>query len=345
MPPHRLDWLDATADASGWWLQVRDLKQRPVAGFFVSVVPTRALPGHRLLRLERLRFADPGPAEAAVRCLVDIARRDRRTLSLAVQIFFADGTERDRATEVLERAGLRPTLRSRMYTHTLRINLAPEPAEIFSSFHPTARRHIRAVAKHPVEIRQVRDVAVASRLGAIFSETFDRTAGLAAREPWRALIEYSSAHPDIARLVALVRTDRAGPEALVAFAFGLNHGDHVEYALAGSTRPPDLRMPIGYALAWDLMTWARTVGAGWFDFGGVVPNTPEGDQRRGIYDFKRTFGDDVVEVSQEWSYEARPVRGAWVRVLSSLLGQIRGRTRSRLRPVVDGDGAAGKPSM
>jgi hypothetical protein len=330
MPPHRLDWLDATGDGKGWWIAVRDLQQHPVAGFAVTVLPTRALSGHRFLRLERLRFApDPGPAEAAVQCLVNFARRDGRTLSVAIETFYADVAEKDRARAVLERAGFRPARLSRIYTHTLRIDLTREPEELLASFHATARRHIRAVGKRPVEIKLVQDLTLVARLGEILSETFDRTAGAAAREPWRALIEYSRAHPDRARLVCLVRTDREGPEALVAFALGLNHGDHVEYSVAGSTRPPDLRMPFGYALAWDLMGWAKTAGAQWFDFGGIAADSTTDDERQGIHDFKRTFGNNVIEVSETWSCELRPVRGAWVRAVSGLTGRLRGFVRPR----------------
>jgi hypothetical protein len=331
--PHRLDWIKPKWGSEQWWLVVRDLQRRPVAGFSVTVIPTRALPGHRLLRLGRLRFApDPGPAEAAVHFLVDLARRDKRTLSVAVEPFFADEIEREHATVALERAGFRLAGAARMYTHTLRIDLTREPETIFSSFHSTARRHIRAVAKHPVEVRLVQDPALAARLEEVLDETFARTAAAASPESWPPLIRYCLAHPEQARLVSLFRTDRAGPEALVAFALGLNHGDHVQYAIAGSTRPPDLRMPFGYVLAWDLMCWARTVGAQWFDFGGIVPDLAESDERHGIQQFKCCFGGDVVEVRQHWWREFQPVRRAWVRAASWLAVRIRDFIRTRLLP-------------
>jgi hypothetical protein len=320
----RFDWFEAMADGTLWWLAIHDLQQRPVAGYSVTRIPTRSLPGHRTLRLERLRFApSPGPAEAAVRYLVDFARRDWRTLGLTVETFFADPIERNAAVAALVRAGLRPADRVRTYRHTLRIDLEPEPEKLLSNFHATARRNIRAVMKRPVDLRLVHDPALAPRLDKILRETFARTAGPRVRERWRELIDYSRAHPDRARLVSLVRTDRTGPDALVAFALGLNHGDHVEYARSGSTRPSDLRMPLAYALAWDLMSWARTVGTTWFDFGGIVPGPTQDDARRGIHAFKRKFGENVVEVSQTWSLDVRPVRIAWVREVSRLARQLR----------------------
>jgi hypothetical protein len=331
--PHRLDWFETLADRHKWWLEVRNLQDRLVAGFSVTVIPVRTLPGHRFLRLERLRFApEPGAAEAAVIYLADFARQDWRTLGVTVEIFFADETERRLANAALAHAGFRPARDVRMYTHTLRIDLTPEPEKMLAGFHSTARRHIRAIAKRPVEIRLVEDALLAPRLSAILNETFDRTAGSATREPWGALIEYSRAHPDLARLVSLVRTDRAGSEALVSFALGLNRGDHVEYSTAGSTRPPDLKMPFGYALAWDLMEWARSVGARWFDFGGIAPDQATDGTRRGIHEFKRAFGGNVVEVRQTWSLEVRPVRAAWARRVSRVAADLRRLATTKTRP-------------
>lgn len=323
-PPHSLEWLKTTTTGQAWWLSVQSPEGRPVTGFSVDVVPTRALPGHRFLRLEHLRFPpDSGPAEAAVQYLVDLAERDGRTLSVSVDSFFADGAEAARAESVLEAAGFGVASQPRMYTHTVRIDLTGTPDEILAGFHSTARRHIRAVAKRPVEIRQVKDPALAGRLSAILHQSFRRTEGREKPEPWAALISFCDAHPDQARLVSLVRVDQQGGDAVVAFALGLNRGDHVEYATAGSTRPPDLKMPLGYALAWDLMLWARSVGAGWFDFGGIATEATSSDQRAGIYDFKRMFSSDVVRVRQEWSYVVRPVRHAWAGAVSRLAERAR----------------------
>ena len=332
--PHRFDWFEAMTDGYGWWLEVSDLQHRPVAGFAVTITPTRALPGHRLLRLERMRFVpDPGPAEAAVRYLADVSRGDPRIIGLSAEIFFADEAEKNHAIAALLRAGLRAAGTARMYTHTARIDLRPELEAILAGFRAGARRNIRAVAKYPVETRLVHDATLAPRLRELELQAFGRTAGAATQLPWPELIEFCNAHPGLARLVSLVRTDCDGPEALVAFALGLNHGDHVEYSAAGSTRPPDLKMPLGYALAWDLMEWARSVGAQWFDFGGIAPDPATDGVRHRIHDFKRAFEGDVVEVSQSWSFEARPIRGAWVRGVSRLAEQLRrlGRSKSALK--------------
>jgi len=322
-PPHRLDWARALAPRAWWWLEVREDGGPRVAGYSVAVLETRWMPGHRMLRLPLLRFATaPGPAEAAVRYLSEFARTDGRTLSVSVEAMFETEEARKAAAGALAGAGYARAERVRMYSHTLGIDLAPPEEALFAALHPTTRRHIRAVAKRPVAIRLVDDAALAPRLDAILQATFDRTAGHAPPERWPELIAYGQAHPDVARLVSLVRTDRDGPDAVVAFALGINHGDSVEYATAGSARSPDLKFPLGYALAWDLIVWARRVGARWFDFGGISTRARDDDPRKGINEFKRMFGDDILEVRHEWTYVARPRRAAWVSLVRTGLRRI-----------------------
>ena len=57
---------------------------------------------------------------------------------------------------------------------------------------------------------------------------------------------------------------------MAAFLWVCNHGDHVEYRAAGSTRQSDVHIPYGYLLAWEMIQWAKGEGAEWFDMGGVT---------------------------------------------------------------------------
>jgi hypothetical protein len=240
------------------------------------------------------------------------ARTEGHVVSVTIDVLFEDDKERDLATAALARLGFRQSGGARMYTHTVRIELAPGPAALFAGIHVTARRHIRAIAKRPVAIRVVDDPALAPRLDQLLNETFERTAGHPTAECWPELIAYGRRHPELIRLVSLVRTDREGPESLLAFALGINHGDHVEYATAGSTRPADLRIPLGYALAWDLVEWAHRMGVWWFNFGGITARLRPDDPRHGIHQFKLMFSDNIVEVRREWFYVAMPLRAAWL---------------------------------
>src|SRR5262249_45901427 len=157
------------------------------------------------------------------------------------------------------------------YTHTLALDLTPSEEDIFRSFQASARRNIRAMAKHPVCILPIEEDACASRMDALLRETLARTGGTSHARDLHGLIELSRSAPSTSRLVGLFRTDQTGPNALLAFARACAHGDHAHYDLAASTRETDLKIPLAYALCWDLIVWARQGGASWFDFGGVTP--------------------------------------------------------------------------
>ncbi len=95
-----------------------------------------------------------------------------------------------------------------------------------------------------------------------------------------------------------------------AFGWACNNGDHVEYFAAGTRRSDD-GIPWGYLAAWEIIRWAKSTGAEWFDMGGV---TPEGENQtfEGVSRFKRYFSREVVEVGAEWAFERAPVRAAIV---------------------------------
>src|SRR5436190_410130 len=323
-PPHCVDWARDVMGGKPWWLEVSGPGAAHPRGFAVTVIPTRALPGHRILRLEQLRFApDPGAAEAAVRYLMDAARRDTRIVRLNVDTFYGDSAEMDAGDAAMRRLGLAKPARSRLYTHTVRMDLSPSTDTILAGLHATTRRKIRLAGKRALELRVVNDARIGARLDEILAETFGRTASRAEPQPWTQVIEYCRNHPDRARLVSAVRTDRDGPDATIAFALGVRHADHVEYAVAGSTRPEDLHVAVGYAVAWELICWARSAGARWFDFGGVTEHEDPTDARRGIRNFKLMFGADVAEVRREWTFVARPTRHAWISAAGWLTERVR----------------------
>ena len=129
---------------------------------------------------------------------------------------------------------------------------------------------------------------------------------------------------------------KSEPDTLLAFAVGHNHGDHVQYSHAASTRDTGgLPLPLGYALAWHIICWGKDLGAEWFDFGGITQGSHDsGDRLGGISDFKRYFTKTVETVGDEWVLEVRPVRSFVARVLSTTaaaLGQAACSLRSTIR--------------
>lgn len=323
---HSLDWARLGDADESWFVVVRDGAGKAAAAFAVDVSHSRALPGHRLLHVQRLGTAFPPAAlHAGLASLRDLARAHGRVLRLDVEVFSRSETTRAEVADALAALGFRPRP-MRLYAETVAVDLAPDEADIFASLHATARRHVRAVAKHPVEVRTIDDPDLGDRMNALLRETMERTGGGFVPEDWRRTTEFCAANPERARLVGLFRTDLSGPESLVAYTLGLSHGEHVEYLTAASTRDPALRIPLAYPLAWDLIRWAKSVGARWFDFGGVTPggHGSGDDPTGGISDFKRYFSRDVVRVAEDWSYEPHPVRAALARRVSSGADWLRG---------------------
>jgi lipid II:glycine glycyltransferase (peptidoglycan interpeptide bridge formation enzyme) len=108
-----------------------------------------------------------------------------------------------------------------------------------------------------------------------------------------------------------------------AFLWVCNHGDHVEYRAAGSTRRTDVRIPYGYLLAWEMIQWAKAEGAEWFDMGGVTLAGGDEPELEGISRFKRYFSRNVVEVGAEWVFEPFPLRARVATLVSSGASEIR----------------------
>ena len=316
---HQPDWIRALGERA-WWVIA--------AGERIAVLigPSRALPGHLLARVPRLSLeGDPRAIEEALRALAGHAHRHRQLLRLNVELFSPVPARHDQFGAVLGALGFTPVERPMNYTHTIAMDVTVGEERLFESLHATARRHIRTVGKRPVEVRLVSDPAVEGRMNDLLRETMRRTGGGFHAQPWERMIGFANEYPDQARIVGLWRKDRPGSDALSAYALGLRHDDNVEYSVAASAREEDLRMPLGYALAWDLIGWAGRVGARWFDFGGVREDAEDRDPTQGISDFKRYFSTNVIRVGSEWVLEPRPARAAVARAVTRLASVFRRR--------------------
>ena len=321
---HRAAWLAITGRPA-WFVSVRDPAGVCRCGFAIEASRSRALPGHRVLRTKRLGpMAGAEPRRCGLAAAVATAR-EPRVIRYHVEIFCRDEEARREIAHDLAAQGFSRVSKPWSYTETIAIDLRPWEHELLASFHATARRHIRAAEKKPVDVLPIVDPVYGARVGSLLRETLTRTGGHYIRQDWDALIAFTRDHPTLARMVGMFRSGDREPDALWAFAVGYNHGDHVEYGVAASTRDTGgVRLPMGYALAWDLMRWAKRVGAEWFDFGGITRGTqadPD-DPLGGISDFKRYFGTDVVTVGEEWVFVPRPVRAAIAGTVAKLARRV-----------------------
>jgi len=320
--PHRSVWARSMCPRGSWFVAVRRPDGRCVWGFAVELQRSRALPGHLLARAERLTWAGGHAAfEAGLGTLAQVARSTRTMLRISLELFSPDPNLLGQMGATAAQLGFRRRLPQRCYAETLIVDLRPSEEEMLKSFHGTARRHIRSAGKHPVEVRPIVDPRYAGRLDELLRETLARTGGTPQRHDWDRILDFSHSEPTLSRVVGLFRADTEDdPSSLLAFAWGCNHGDHAHYSTAASTRASEIRLPMGYVLAWDLMTWAKRHGAQWFDFGGITRGSFGGtDPVGGISDFKRYFSTTVASVGEEWILEPHRIRSLIANAASALV--------------------------
>jgi hypothetical protein len=299
---------------------IRDSAGVPVLGFSIRVTRSRALPGFSLLRVRRLGSSAEGRVvRAGVRAAVRFAVARRRVLRLSIELLMPDAAAREAVGAECRILGMGAAPALRSYAKTILIDLRPRPEDLLSGLSKTGRQNVRAVDKNPVAIRLIDDVRLARRLDGLLNETLARTGGGSRTHDWPSLIDWSRRYPGAVRLAGLFDERPGTAEPLLAFALGFNHGDYTEYATAASTRQTDLRMPLAYGLAWELMLWGKSAGARWFDFGGVTGGTQgSGDVLGGISDFKRYFSTQTVEVGAEYALEPHPLPALAARISVTL---------------------------
>lgn len=321
-------WLKACGSDDALMIVARNDGDRPVAATGVSIALSRAMPGHRLYRVERMSSAERDDIDDALLLgLMNAARRDASCLRISIQVFERDEDRRARLSQILRKHGFVGSTEMRSYERTLALELSPGAETLLASLAMKVRRNIREPAKRGLEIRPVRDPALAPRLDELLQETYDRTGGVAPQLPWATVIEMSAREPHRSRISGLFDAAATGSETLLGYSWGAVHGDYVTYEAGGSTRRADLgRTPLAYAPLWDLIAWATTTPATWFDFGGITPGTKAtaDDPLGGISDFKRHFSQTVVDVGAEWVFEPRPVRSSIARAVSAIARRFGG---------------------
>ncbi len=313
---HRCAWIQSQPSVHIAVFGISDSAGKAVQAFPLVMTRSRALPGHSNGWVERFRPIGADRTEAGLRALLDFARTQPGLLRIHFEVFSREPTARDSTAKIATQLGFCRRVTTRTYTRTVSVDLAADESRILESLHPTARRHIRALSKHGLLLQPVTDRACAGRLSELLHETMSRTGGHSFEIDWASIIELSTRYPDQSRIIGVFRDSSLAPESLLAFAWSRYNGDDADYAVAASTRAPDLKLPLGYAPAWDLICWAKRSGATWFDFGGISSGSHgSADPLGGISDFKRYFSKDIVTVGEEWTFDARPARALLARAL------------------------------
>lgn len=310
------------------WRWIREVEREPVGCLVYShgagpdvraVVPvrrlaTRSLPGHYRLRVKYLGHGiDASDGEAVLDGLRDLVDRESRHLGVNVEIFTPDSALREGLEERARAQGYQRVRPQRRYRWTARIDLDRPEDELFQNCSRSCRRAIREPGKKGFRVAELTDPRWVPRMEALWRATFERTGAEPPDRDWFRRVRFAAEHPELYRIVAAWDASYPTDESLVAFACGMNNGDHATYSDGASTRDIDSRIALSYAPVWDLIIWAKDQGCDWFDMGGVAGETREevDDPTQGIYDFKRRFTDDLVEVGSEWSYQPASLR-SWL---------------------------------
>ena len=309
--------------SSSLFFAVLDADNRCVGGFAMQS-RNAPLPGHLVMRAEQ--FGDSIPQEAAPSVL-DFLRSwlgtQKKVLRASIDVFSFDDARRSRFAQLLMQRHFHRAKHVNGYVETLVLDLAPAEADLFGKLHHSARRKIRQIDKHALELRTIDDPMYAGRMNRLLLETFSRTGGDIESRNWEERIRLSNEHPDVSRIVGLFRTEAEGPNSLLAYAWGCRSGDAVFYSEAASTRETgEQKIALAYGVMWDLIRWAKRTGARVFDFGGVTRGSHgEDDSLGGISDFKRYFSQQIVEVRDEWILDDHTIRA---RVAGALHRRLRG---------------------
>ena len=320
---HRAVWVTNLQHSESLFLLVRDASGRACGGVAIEKVATRALPGHVILRVGKFGGSLPAAVcQAQISAIAILARSIPRVLRVELNMFSRKGFEA--FAETLKDLGFREARPPSSYRHTLVIDLRPSEEEIFAAFGKSARKRIRETMKMSLKSIAIGDPVYAGRLLELQQEALRRTGGHIDPVSWKGILKLSADHPGLSRVFGLFPSEDLAPENMGAFAWVCNHGDHAEYCLAGSKSRGEVRIPFGYLLVWDMVRWAKAVGAEWFDMGGVTVAGGDETSLEGISEFKRYFSHAIEEVGAEWQLEPVPVRA---RIAAMVSNSARGMQR------------------
>ncbi len=209
-----------------------------------------------------------------------------------------------------------------MYTHTHVITLGSRDDDTFATFPATLRRAVRRPLSAGLVLSTDVLPADLPRLLDLMKSSFTRTGSALQRDLAASDLKFAIADQSHRLLVTLQLPTVTGPERIVAFALGVDNGDHVTYLHGAASREPELgTLPLNYAPMWRLMQWGISRGASWFDLGGITVNADPASPLAGIAEFKRRFGGEDMEVASEVRVEVGTTNARLEKLVSRLISR------------------------
>ncbi len=180
---------------------------------------------------------------------------------------------------------------------TFRLDIGAEPEELLASFSKKLRYNVRYPGKQGVVYSQGTKEDVPA-LMAVLEATSRRRNFLG-----RSAEYYERLLDEMGDQAALIIGTKDGQ--VVAASITIVCGRQA-WAVYGGMSREHARLRAYYGLNWERMLWAKSKGATSFDFSGVPVDRSEDSPLYGLYQFKKSFGGDLVEFIGEYELPIRP---------------------------------------
>jgi len=269
-----------------------------------------------------LDYTDAGQVDAILDALEAYARRFRAILiKIDPDVVLWDAS--NPVVQALERRGWRPSTQQIQFRNTALLDISRPLDDLLATMKSKTRYNIRLAARKGVTVRAgtVADVPCFYRM---YAET-GRRDGFITRSfeyychTWETFLREGMAH----MLLAEVGETSEPIAGLILFRFGRT----AWYMYGASTSQHRNRMP-NYALQWEAIRWARSVGCTVYDLWGAPDALDENDPMWGVWRFKEGLGahftphigayDFVTSRLLYWAYEI-----VWPRYLERLRARAR----------------------
>lgn len=180
---------------------------------------------------------------------------------------------------------------------TFRLDISAEPDELLASFPKKLRYNIRYPEKQGVVYHRGTKEEVAA-LVAVLEDTSRRKKFLG-----RSADYFERLLDVMGDQAALIIGTKDGQ--VVAASITIVCGRQA-WAVYGGMMREYSQLRAYYGLNWERMLWAKSKGATSFDFSGVPVDRSESSPLYGLYQFKKSFGGELVEFIGEYELPVRP---------------------------------------
>lgn len=258
-----------------------------------------------------LDYADPQQLAAALDQLEMLARR-RGAIWLKIDPDVVIGTDEPGSPNAAPEpvgATVIHTLATRgwhfsesqvQFRNTIVIDLTCSEDELLRRMSQSTRYKVRYGPKYGVTVRTgtLDDLPLLYRL---YAHTGARDGFLTRPESyytdeWGSLMRAGLAHPLIAEY------DGAALAHVILFQFG-----RTCWYFYGASTDQHRNLMATYALQWEAIRWAKSVGCTRYDFWGAPNNFIESDPMWGVYRFKTGFGGTVTRTMGAWDYRPNSI--------------------------------------